>query len=172
MGHNVLEILLIGAIVSLLVGGFLWIKPSKRDQRLTLWRKQAMEQGLKVSLTDYDPKPKLTGINNVIHGTCYSWLNRDPSPSNVPAWAVSTQQGWYSQGLPEGWYWVYPIPDQQALSPSFISFVSQKLQALPLEKNSVFLLEVTQNKTSLIWHEIDQPFNAKTLCQYLAQCSR
>lgn len=173
MGNNVSEILLIVAAISLLVGGFVWIKPSKRDQRLTLWRKQAMEQGLKVSLTGYDPKPKLTGINNAICGMSYTWSNRDSSTlCFLPEWAVCTQQGWYSQGLPEGWFWVYPIPTQNDISPNLVSFVNQRLQTLPLDKQSVFLLEVTHSQTSLIWNETEQPYNAGILNQYLAQCRR
>ncbi|MCP5325602.1 MAG: hypothetical protein H7A09_04635 [Oceanospirillaceae bacterium] len=152
----------IGILAALMVvGGALWIKPSRREQKLAVWRRDAIVAGMQVRLKGMDAEPKNTGIREDVLGVSYILHNMDLHKKPQQEWAVVQAEGWYNDDLPAGWAWYGHKPDSESYRQHIASLLEQS--PYPLVG-----LERTMNFVRFVWKENGDTFDAAVLKQYLA----
>jgi len=150
--------LVIVLIVMVVVGSVVWIRPSPRDQKLALWRRDAIMAGLKVRMQTLKAEPKNSGIRDDVPGVTYEWYDPAPEKGDEKTWAVVKADGWLKEGLPEGWSWYSEAQEEIAEK------VSDIIQACPLEVNA---LERTPRSSRVIWSENGKEYDPNSLKEFL-----
>lgn len=89
--------------IFMVVGSVVWVRPSPRDQKLAIWRRNALLAGLKVKLETLKAEPVNSGIRTDLEGISYILFNPAVDKLDKSGWAVVKAQGWLNEGLPEGW---------------------------------------------------------------------
>jgi hypothetical protein len=134
----------IAILVGLVVfGSVYWLKPSPRDKRLADLRLDAIKRKLHVRQYTFKPDSAKTGIRDDFTGTNYTLM--DPKPkkrdSGELLWRIVGQQGWDTEGLPEGLAWHDHGSEEDA------KLVSALIQDL---SDDLLLLEVYSNRVTLM----------------------
>lgn len=157
---------MLGVLIAILacmmvLGGALWIKPSKRDAKIAVWRRNAIVAGMQVRLKGIEAEPKNTGIREDVYGVSYIAHNNDLHKKAVQEWAVVQADGWYNDDLPVGWAWHGHKPE----SAEYRQHVASLLAQSPYP---VVALERTTNFVRFVWLENGDSFDAAVLKKYLA----
>lgn len=151
----------IAFIVLVVVGSVVWIRPSPRDQKLALWRRDAIMAGLKVRMQTLKAEPKQSGIRDEVEGVSYEWYVPKVDKQDQFTWAVVKTNGWLTDGLPEGWSWYESDPEK---GEAFNKAVSQLIDECPVEVNA---LERTPRSSRIMWSENGKEFDAPSLKRFL-----
>lgn len=160
--------LIIIAVLLVIAGGFAWIKPSKREVRQAQWRQAAIQNKLEIKMIQFLPDAKETGIHSTPSGVRYRWINPQKKiTEEVLIWSITREKGWYNQGLPEGWYWEFPIRPHDAPAADIQQAAINAINNLPLLESSVININVSTLGGAVIWDEANQAFDAKQLADYL-----
>lgn len=132
--------ILVGLVV---FGSIYWLKPSPREKRLADLRLDAIKRKLHVRQYTFKPDSAKTGIRDAFTGTNYTLM--DPKPkkrdSGELLWRVVGQQGWDSDGLPEGLAWHDQGSEQDA------QLLTRLVKELP---DDLLLLEVYSNRVTMM----------------------
>jgi len=150
--------IIIGFIILIVVGSVVWIRPSPRDQKLALWRRDAIMAGMKIRMQTLKAEPKNSGIRDDVPGVSYEWFNPKPEKNDSKVWAVVKTDGWLKEGLPEGWSWYESASDEISKE------VSEIIQQCPIEVNA---LERTPKSSRIVWDENGKEFNPELLKTFL-----
>lgn len=151
----------IGAVILVVVGSVVWVRPSPRDKKLAAWRRDALVAGLKVKLEGFKADPKQSGIREDITGTSYQLFNSEPSKKDSLVWAVVKDPGWLQDHLPEGWSWYKAQVEEQ-----LIEQVVEQIKKAPLE---IIGIERTPYMSRIVWKEVGKNFDPETLKQFLKE---
>lgn len=141
----------IAILVGLVVfGSVYWLKPSPRDKRLADLRLDAIKRKLHVRQYTFKPDSAKTGIRDDFTGTNYTLM--DPKPkkrgSGELLLRIVGQQGWDTEGLPEGLSWHDKGSEEDAkLVSDLIKDLSDEVLLLELYSNRVTLMPA-EHKTA------------------------
>lgn len=147
-------------VVMMVVGSVVWVRPSPRDKRLALWRRDAIMSGLKVKLEGLAAEPKESGIRDDVEGVSYILFKVSPAKGDEKKWAVVKSEGWLQAGLPEQWSW-YKEEDQ-----SLSEALSSLIKNAPLP---ILAIERTPYLSRVIWKENADNFDSQKLKEFLQQ---
>lgn len=146
----------------MVLGGALWVKPSKREQKIAVWRRDAIVAGMQVRLKGMDAEPKHSGIREDVSGVSYIAHNMELHKKPLQEWAVVQSDGWYQDDLPAGWAWYGHKPE----SAEYRQHVASLLEQSPYP---LVGLERTMNFVRFVWKENGDTFDAAVLKGYLMQ---
>lgn len=149
------------AVILVVVGSVVWVRPSPRDKKLAAWRQQAMLAGLKVKLEGFKADPKESGIRDDIEGTSYQLFNVQPDKKDELVWAVVLDQGWLQDHLPEGWSWY-----KKQIAEEMVERVVQQIKKAPVD---IIGIERTPYMSRVVWKETGKDFDPQLLKQYLEE---
>lgn len=144
--------------IFMVVGSVVWVRPSPRDQKLAIWRRNALLAGLKVKLETLKAEPVNSGIRTDLEGISYILFNPAVDKLDKSGWAVVKAQGWLNEGLPEGWSW------HTAAVAAKSAQVCALIDASPLP---IVGLERTPYSARIIWGEPGTVFDAQVLKDFL-----
>ena len=147
-------------VVMMVVGSVVWVRPSPRDKRLALWRRDAIMSGLKVKLEGLAAEPKESGIRDDVEGVSYILFKTKPTKGDEKKWSVVKAEGWMQSGLPEQWSW-YRQEDQ-----SLAETISLLIKNAPLP---ILAIERTPYLSRVIWKENAEHFDSQKLKDFLLQ---
>lgn len=138
-------ILLIAASL-LMIGAFMWVKPSPRDKHLAMLRAQALKEGLKVhtiKLDDTSEFGRVEGKQLMLAVYCLPHLFEKNSGM---AFTVLRTTGVGGAFLPDGWKW-----SNHRRAPDWAkAALCAYLESLP---DSWLALEVRMNSVGAVWDE-------------------
>lgn len=150
------------AVVLVVVGSVVWVRPSPRDKKLADWRRDALVAGMKVKLEGFKADPKQSGIRADIEGTSYQLFNSTPDKQDKLVWAVVLDEdGWLKDDLPEGWSWY-----KEQVSDSLIAKVNDQIKKAPLD---IIGIERTPFMSRIVWKETGKNFDPQALKQFLEE---
>ncbi|TXR53431.1 hypothetical protein [Reinekea thalattae] len=161
--------LLIAICSSLLViGAFLWLKPSKRDQHLAQLRSSAIAQGFligSIKLPDTSEYGRVNQRNSI--ETLYRLaLEVDPQANDSPhdrlAFTILRTSGESGIYLPNGWAW----QQRQNVTETHYQRLAQRLAKVPEE---VTALVVNDAFVGLVWNENTKEVSLQQLAELLSQ---
>lgn len=137
-------------VVLIVFGSVYWLKPSPRDTHLAALRLDAIKRKLQVRQYTFKPDSAKTGIRDSFTGTNYTLM--DPKPkkrdSGELLWRVVGQQGWDTDGLPDGLAWHdQGSADDAALLTRLLADFPDDLLLLEVYRNRVTLMPA-ENKTA------------------------
>lgn len=152
----------------LVIGAFLWLKPSKRDQHLAHLRTRAITQGFLISSVKL-PDTSEHGRVNQLHRieTLYRLsLEIDTDVEQVAQQALrftvqrtSGESGIY---LPESWVW----QERHNIDHSLYAIIAEYLAQLPEDISAVL---VSQAFVGLVWSENTQRIDLPNILEQLQQ---
>ena len=128
-------------VVLVVFGSVYWLKPSPRDKRLAELRLDAIKRRLQVRQFTFKPESAKNGVRDDITGTSYTLLNQEKRNGGELLARVAGQQGWDSEGLPEGMSW------HDKASPTLAAKIAAELPQL---NDDLLLLEVFSNRVTII----------------------
>ncbi len=132
----------------LLAGGFLWMKPSPREQRLAKLRAEAYKYNLLVTSIKVADTSEFGRVND---RHCIETLYQIPlvlNTENPNAFVVLRTTGEAGLYLPDGWQWEESV----ALTDEQLGLFSQYLAELP---SSITLIALRNDSVGLTWDEKD-----------------
>lgn len=147
------------AVILVVVGSVVWVRPSPRDKKLAAWRQQALISGLKVKLEGFRADPKVSGIRDDIEGVSYQLFNSQPNKKDEMVWAVVLDEGWLQDHLPEGWSWYKEQPKEP-----LVDLIVEQIKKAPLD---IIGIERTPYMSRIVWKETGKNFDPTVLKQFL-----
>lgn len=138
-------VLLIGASL-LMIGAFLWVKPSPRDKHLAMLRASALREGLKVhtiTLDDTSEYGRVQAKRRML--AVYCLPHQFEKHSNM-AFTVLRTTGESGAFLPQGWKWANHRRTPETVRAALADFI----EGLP---ESYLALEVRMNSVGFVWDE-------------------
>ena len=154
--------LVIAILAMLLVlGSFLWMRPSPRDQFLSKLRSQALMSGFRISslkLPDMSESGRINHHQEII--TIYVKTLAVVKQTSIPYTVMRTtgEAGIY---LPGGWDW----HNRRDLSEPLMKSIGHFVASLPI---SVSVVTVDQSQASISWDEKDPSINFQRLSTWLS----
>jgi hypothetical protein len=162
-----LLVLLIGSVL-VIVGAFMWIKPSPRDQHLNLLRSKAIQEGFKldsIRVPDTSIEGRLAEKSSLI--TLYRLLHRFEK-GKAPRFTVQRTTGVSNAFLPDGWKWA----DTHRPSESVTPILHDMLVSFP---ERYLVIDAQPDGVGLVWDERDDasalPAIRETLERLISQLS-
>lgn len=151
--------------VLVVVGAFMWLKPSPRDQRLAKLRADALINGFRITslkVNDNSEQGRISGLKQIV--TLYE-LSLVLVKENSSRFVVQRTTGESGAFLPEGWAW----DDRQNLNDQHYQALAAILRGLP---ESIQLLALRSDTVGLSWNEADAGVSYDTLKEPLIDCAK
>ena len=155
-----MEVVLWMFIIAVFVGGFTWIKPSKRDQRLASVRSRALSYGFRlgsVSVPDVSNEGRVAQLKQMV--TLYH-VTLAVVKESAPTFMVQRTSASAGIDLPHGWDWV----QRMDLSAQQVDLFSCLLEQLP---ESIHVLMLNQQEVALSWDEFEDQVDLESLREHL-----
>jgi hypothetical protein len=130
----------------ILVGAFMWVKPSPRDRRLNALRNAAIQSGFKLSsikVPDTSIEGRLAEKSSLI--TLYRLIHHF-SKDQTPGFTVQRTTGVSSAFLPDGWKWA----DEHRPPEAFTTELHAVLTDLP---EAYLVVDAQPDGVGLVWDE-------------------
>ena len=136
---------LIPLIILVVVGSFMWIRPSPRDRRLAALRLDAIKLGLQVRQHTHKPQSEKNGVRDNITATSYTLLSRETPKDNAMQYRLVNQAAWDNDGLPDGYWW-----DSAPNEANKAALLDALQQHLPTLQDELLLLEADQRRVTMM----------------------
>ena len=154
-------VLLIAASL-LMIGAFLWVKPSPRDKHLAMLRAQALNEGLKVHTIKLDDTSEYGRVEaKRLMLAVYCQPHQFEKNSGM-AFTVLRTTGESGAFLPGYWKWANHRRAPEAVRAALAEFI----ETLP---TSYIALEVRMNSVGIVWDERGSPDELPRLKERLTQ---
>jgi len=154
------SILVILLPILVVAGAFMWMQPSKRDQRLAKLRTGALSHGFRIGsikVSDTSEHGRVNEKKEIVTVYQRSLVLSDNSASSFTVLRTTGESGIY---LPEGWQW----DDRKGLTESQYNSLNKYLESITLSINVVSL---TNDMVSFSWDEVDQSITFDLLKRWL-----
>ncbi|MHA7878192.1 MAG: hypothetical protein ACX931_00240 [Saccharospirillum sp.] len=138
-------LILFGAAM-VVIGAFMWVKPSPRDKHLAMLRAQALREGLKVhsiKLDDTSLDGRVEGKRLMLAVYC---LPHAFDQTADMAFTVLRTSGVGGAFLPDGWKWASHRRAPEPYRADLTAFI----ETLP---EAYLALEVRMNSVGVVWNE-------------------
>lgn len=149
--------ILIGLVVFAIISSVLWLKPSPRDQHLSVLRMAALKQGLQIRQYTFKPRSEKNGIRDELRATSYSVMRAQSIKPGLLRYRIVRQAGWEQDGLPPGYSWHDPA---SALDHTHL------MACLPRLTDTLLMLEVYEHRVAMMVAEEKQA-NAENYREFM-----
>jgi len=133
--------LVLGFVVLAMFGSVYWLKPSPRDKRLAGLRLDAIKNGLQIRQFTFKPESAKNGVRDDITATSYTLVKPGKQQGGELKFSVVGQQGWDTDGLPEGLSWHNQGSAEDA---------AKLREALTELNDDLLLLEIYENRVLMM----------------------
>lgn len=158
--------LLIAVLAMLmLVGSFMWMRPSARDQFLAKLRSQALMSGFRISSLKIPNTTELGRIDDSKEIVTIYVKNLALVKTPTQPYTVIRTTGEAGIYLPEGWQWHERVGLSEPLMHSIAAFVD----TLPL---SVTVVSVDITQAAISWDEKDPSITFERLSNWLTAAAK
>ncbi|MDN3649396.1 hypothetical protein QWZ13_10780 [Reinekea marina] len=153
-------------IVSMLVvvGSFMWMRPSPRDQYLSKIRSKALMTGFRIGsmkVPDTSEEGRISEIKRIV--TTYA-KNLEVIKGRSLGYTVIRTSGEAGIYLPDGWQW----HEREDMPQALMEQAALLVKPLPL---SITLITVSDSQAALSWDEKDPQVTFDTLSQILSHAA-
>lgn len=148
--------------VLLLVGSFMWLKPSPRDKYLAKLRSSALAQGFSLGSLRVPDTSANGRVNQRFQIVTLYQLPVQLSANSGGRFTVLRTTGEAGAYLPDGWIW----DERDGLNESQYHHLKDILTALPL---SVQVISLSSGSVGLSWDERDPELSFERLKWVLAE---
>ncbi|MBU2863192.1 hypothetical protein KO489_05010 [Reinekea forsetii] len=153
-------------IVSMLVvvGSFMWMRPSPRDQYLSKIRSEALMTGFRIGsmkVPDTSEEGRIGEVNCIV--TIYA-KNLEVIKGRSVSYTVIRTSGESGIYLPDGWQW----HEREDMPQALMEQVALLVKPLPL---SITLITVSDSQSALSWDEKDPQVTFDVLSQILSHAA-
>ena len=151
--------------VLVIIGAFMWLKPSPRDQRLAQLRSNALISGFRITSLKVNDNSEQGRVNQTQQIVTLYEVSLVPSKESLSEFIVQRTSGESGAYLPSGWAW----EARSELSAEHYQALADLLASLP---EAINLLALNRSAVGLCWDEMDEAVAYDQLKQPLLACAQ